>query len=154
MFRLLYTINDLIFKNFILYYLSVYNTKRKKHKEKERKMISYNKVLLIGNLTHDPTFREFDNGDKLCCFSIAVNQKIKDKVETDYVDIDAWAGLGEKCAKYLKKGKLVMIEGRLRLKKWKNAAGENDSRLIVVANVVQFLDKNHEILSHENIDNE
>ena len=112
-------------------------------------MISYNKVFLIGNLTHDPTLKEFDNNSKLCCFSIAVNQKIGEKIETNYIDIDTWEGLAEKCGKYLKKGKLVMIEGRLRLKKWKNAAGENDSRLIVVANVVQFLDKNHQPIESE-----
>lgn len=105
-------------------------------------MISYNKVTLIGNLTHDPVLKELNSDGTLCCFSIAVNSKHKEKIETNYIDIDAWGELGKNCSQYLKKGRLVLVEGRLKLKKWKNSNQENCSRLIVVANLVQFLDRN------------
>jgi len=104
-------------------------------------MISFNKVMLVGNLTHDPVLKDLKGDGTLCCFSIAVNSKHKDKIETNYIDIDAWGELGKNCNEYLKKGRLVLIEGRLKLKKWKNSNQENCSRLIVVANLVQFLDR-------------
>lgn len=78
-----------------------------------------NKVILIGNLTRDPELRQTVNGQSVCTFGLATNREWMTKDgrkmnSTEYHDVAAWAKLGEICGHYLKKGKLVYVEGYLK----------------------------------------
>jgi single-strand DNA-binding protein len=110
-------------------------------------MASLNKVFLIGNLTRDPELRVTPKGTAICQFGIAVNRQFKDdsgatRDETTFVDIEAWGKQGELVAKYLAKGRLAMVEGRLKLDQWEDkTSGQKRSKMKVVLENVQFLDK-------------
>ena len=79
-------------------------------------MASFNKVILMGNLTRDPEMRSTPSGQSLCSFSLAVNRTYTSKDgerrdETAFIDIDAWGRSAETIAKYCTKGKPLMVEG-------------------------------------------
>ncbi len=105
-------------------------------------MASFNKVLLMGNLTRDPELRYTSGGAAVASFGLAVNRKFKQgeewKEDVCFVDITVWAKQGENCAQYLNKGSLVFIEGRLNFQTWETD-GQKRNKLEVVANNVQFL---------------
>ena len=108
-------------------------------------MASFNKVILIGNLTRNPDLRTTANGTAICELGLAVNrrwrdQSGRDQEETTFVDVAVWGRSAENCAQYLQKGAPVLVEGRLRLEQWEDRnGGGKRSRLTVVAEVVQFL---------------
>ncbi len=106
-------------------------------------MASFNKVLLMGNLTRDPELRFTSGGSALTKFGLAVNRKYKAgddwKEEVCFVDITVWGKQAENCAEYLSKGRPVFIEGRLQFSTWETDDGQKRSKLEVVANAVQFL---------------
>lgn len=108
-------------------------------------MASFNKVILIGNLTRDPDLRTTQNGTAICDLGLAVNrrwrdQSGRDQEETTFVDVAVWGRSAENCAQYLQKGAPVLVEGRLRLEQWEDRnGGGRRSRLTVIAEVVQFL---------------
>ena len=108
-------------------------------------MAYLNKVFLIGNLTRDPELRVTPKGTPICQFGIAVNRQFKDESgatrdETTFVDIEAWGKQGELVSKYLSKGSLAMVEGRLKLDQWEDKqSGQKRSKLKVVMDNVQFL---------------
>src|SRR6185312_11189136 len=108
-------------------------------------MAYLNKVFLIGNLTRDPELRTTPKGTAICQFGIAVNRQFKDDTgatrdETTFVDIEAWGKQGELVAKYLNRGSLAMVEGRLKLDQWEDkTSGQKRSKLKVVLDNVQFL---------------
>ena len=109
-------------------------------------MASFNKVLLMGNLTRNPDQRYTSGGLAVATFGLAVNRKFKQgeesKDEVCFVDITVWAQQAENCTKYLHKGSLVFIEGRLNYQTWEDKkSGQQRSKLEVVANYVQFLTK-------------
>lgn len=108
-------------------------------------MASLNKVMLIGRLTRDPELRYIPAGTPVADLGIAVNRDYTDKEgekhsDTLFVDVSAWGKQAEICEKFLTKGSLVYIEGRLQLDTWETPQGEKRSRLRVVAERVQFLD--------------
>jgi len=108
-------------------------------------MAYLNKVFLIGNLTRDPELRTTPKGTPICQFGIAVNRQFKDESgatrdETTFIDIEAWGKQGELVSKYLSKGSLAMVEGRLKLDQWEDkTSGQKRSKLKVVLDNVQFL---------------
>ncbi len=108
-------------------------------------MPSYNKVLLMGNLTRDPELRFTASGTAVASFGIAVNRKYKSgddwKEDVCFVDITVWGKQGENCTEYLNKGSGVFVEGRLNMQSWETQDGQKRNKLEVVANVVQFLGK-------------
>ena len=110
-------------------------------------MASLNKVLFIGNLTRDPELKFTSSGAAVANFGLAVNRKYKQgeewKTSVCFIDIVAWEKLAENCAQYLKKGGLVLIEGRLELQTWEKD-GQKRSKHEVVAHNIQFLDKKEE----------
>ena len=110
-------------------------------------MASFNKVLLMGNLTRDPELRYTASGAAVASFGLAVNRKFKQgeewKDEVCFVDITVWAKQGENCAQNLNKGSLVFLEGRLNYQTWETD-GQKRSKLEVVANNVQFLTRQGE----------
>lgn len=104
---------------------------------------SFNQVTLMGNLTRDPELRTTPNGTTVCSFSLALNRSYKnadgDWTEaTDFVDIVAWAGLGERVAQYLTKGRPALVSGRLQSRSWEQD-GQKRNKLEVVAQDVTFL---------------
>ena len=109
-------------------------------------MASLNKVLLIGNLTRDPISRSTSGGTTICELGLAINRRFRtaageDREETCFVDIDVFGRQAEHCSRYLHKGSLAFVEGRLRLDQWEDrTTGQNRSRLKVTAERVQFLD--------------
>ena len=105
---------------------------------------SVNQVILMGNLTRDPELRQTPNGQSVCSFSLALNRSYKTgdgewQEATDYVDIVAWAGLAERVAQYLTKGRRCLVTGRLQSRSWEQD-GNKRSKVEVVANDVTFLD--------------
>lgn len=107
-------------------------------------MPSFNKVLLMGNLTRDPELRYIQSGQAVCEFGLAMNRRWKaangeQKEEVCFVDITVWGKQGESSAEYLKKGRPVFIEGRLQFDSWQAQDGSKRSKLRVVADNVQFL---------------
>lgn len=108
-------------------------------------MASYNKVILVGNLTRDPELRYTPKGVAIAKISLAVNRTWKNesgesKEEVTFVDIDAFSRQAETLAQYLKKGSPLMVEGRLRLDQWDDKqTGQKRSRLGVVLEGFQFL---------------
>ncbi len=106
-------------------------------------MASFNKVLLMGNLTRDPELRYTPGGQAVCDLGLAINRKYsvngQDKEEVCFVDIVVWARQAESCGKYLQKGSSVFIEGRLQYDAWEDKEGRKRSKLRVTAERVQFL---------------
>ena len=106
-------------------------------------MASFNKVMLMGNLTRDPELRYTASGAAVASFGLAVNRKFKQgeewKEEVCFVDITVWAKQAENCTEYLHKGSPVFIEGRLNYQTWEGDGGQKRNKLEVVANNVQFL---------------
>ncbi|MCC7015083.1 MAG: single-stranded DNA-binding protein [Planctomycetes bacterium] len=108
-------------------------------------MASYNKVILMGNLTRKPEVRYLSNGNAVCKFGLAVNRRFKDaqgewKEEATFVDVTFFGKRGEAFAKYHDKGKTAFIEGSLRLDQWDDKqSGEKRSKLYVVGDDWQFV---------------
>jgi single-strand DNA-binding protein len=105
---------------------------------------SLNRVILIGNLTADPELRYTPGGTARVRFSIAVNRQFKDasgkfQEEATFVPIVVWGAQAENCANYLRKGRSIAVEGRLRIDSFENADGEKVRVTEVVASSVQFL---------------
>ena len=118
-------------------------------------MATLNKVFLIGNLTNDPNLRQTESGNAVASFGLAVNQKYRKEDEQKesicFIDIVVWNKLAEACAHYLKKGKLVFIEGRLHYRTWEQD-GFRRSKIFVPARTVQFLKPPEERASVRGVD--
>jgi single-strand DNA-binding protein len=99
----------------------------------------YNKVFLIGRLTHDPEARSTSAGVMVSRFSLAVNRTSKRDAEADFIRIVAWRKLAETCNTYLRKGKPVAIEGRLQIGVYEKN-GQQFQSAEVVADSMQMLD--------------
>ncbi len=105
---------------------------------------SFNKVILLGNLTRDPEMRVTPNGVSICKFGLAVNRVFTTKdgerrEDTTFVDCDAFGRQAETISKYMSKGQSILVEGRLRLDQWEDRnSGEKRSRLGVVVENFQF----------------
>ncbi len=108
-------------------------------------MASYNRVMLMGNLTRDPEVRYTPKGTAVCTLGLAINERYtaqtgETREETVYVDIDVWGRQAETSGQYLSKGRPVFVEGRLRLDQWDDKeTGQKRSRLKVVGQRIQFL---------------
>jgi len=109
-------------------------------------MASFNKVILVGNLTRDPELRYTPKGTAVAKIGLAVNRNWRtetgeQKEEVTFVDVDAFGKQAETIAQYLKKGRPLLIEGRLRLDQWEDKqTQQKKSRLGVVLESFQFLD--------------
>jgi single-strand DNA-binding protein len=103
---------------------------------------SYNRIVLVGNLTRDPEIRYVDGGGKAVTkFALAINRRTKAGDEAMFIDIVAWDRLGEICNQYLKKGMSALVEGRLAIRKYETKEGEKRTAVEVVASDMQMLDK-------------
>ena len=107
-------------------------------------MASFNKVLLIGNLTKDPELRYTPQGTAVVNLRLATNRRFKDrngeqKEEVCFVTVVAWDKQAEVCNQYLRKGRPVLIEGRLQSRSWEDNSGQKRNVVEVRAERVQFL---------------
>ena len=105
---------------------------------------SFNKVLLMGNLTRDPELRYIPSGQAVTSFTVAVNRTYNSpngekKEEVSFIRVVVWARRAEVCNEYLKKGSPVFVEGRLQSRSWDAPDGTKRSTLEVIAQNVQFL---------------
>lgn len=110
------------------------------------KMPEINYVIVAGNLTKDPIFRETTNKTPVVNFSVASNRRYKDssnqwQEDVCYVGIVAWNRLAESCKERLKKGSAVLIDGELQSRSWKTDDGHNRSIVEIKARRIQFLNK-------------
>jgi single-strand DNA-binding protein len=108
-------------------------------------MASFNKVILVGNLTRDPELRYTPKGTAIAKVGLAVNrvwtnETGEKKEEVTFVDVDIFGRTAENVGQYMRKGRPILIEGRLRLDQWDDKqTGQKKSKLGVVAETVQFL---------------
>jgi single-strand DNA-binding protein len=102
-------------------------------------MVSFNRVILAGNLTRDPELRFTNDGVPVCSFGLAVNRVRSRSEDVDFFDISAWRELGETIANYKKKGDPILVEGRLQYRTWEAQDGSKRSKVDVVADNIQFL---------------
>ena len=108
-------------------------------------MASFNRVILMGNLTRDPEVRYAGNGTAVCRIGLAVNRRFKDgqsgewREEATFIDVTIFGKRGEAFEKYHKKGESAFIEGSLRLDNWEDQNGNKRSKLYVVADEWQFV---------------
>ncbi len=113
-------------------------------------MANFNKVILAGNLTRDPELRYTPKGTAVAKIGMAINRNWKSetgemKEEVTFVDIEAWGRQAEVIGQYLKKGRPVLIEGRLRLDTWEDKnTHQKMSKLKVVLEAFSFLDSRGE----------
>ncbi len=107
-------------------------------------MASFNRVILLGNLTRDPEVRFSSGNNAICKLGLAVSRNYttrdgEKREETTFVDVDAFGRVAEILGKYLSKGRPVLIEGRLQLDTWESREGEKRSKLKVVCENFQFI---------------
>lgn len=109
-------------------------------------MASFNRVILVGNLTRDPEVKYTTGGTAVTDIGLAVNRTWFDKQqnqkreETTFVDVTLWGRQAEVAGEYLAKGRPVLIEGRLQLDTWEDkTSGQKRSKLRVVGETMQFL---------------
>jgi len=106
---------------------------------------SLNKVLLIGNLTRDPELRYTPSGTAVCTFGLATNRQWvtesgEKKEDAEFHRIVAWQKLAEICGKYLQKGRMVYIEGRLQTRSWTGQDGQQRTTTEIVIDDMKMLD--------------
>jgi single-strand DNA-binding protein len=106
--------------------------------------MSFNKIIIVGNLGRDPELRYTPQGNAVCNFSMATNEKRRDKAGelqdiTTWFRVTLWGRQAENASKYLQKGSAVYIEGRLRVDEWTDRDGNARQTLDVNATDMQFL---------------
>jgi single-strand DNA-binding protein len=107
-------------------------------------MASYNRVILVGNLTRDPELRYIPSGTAVTDIGLAVNDRRKNAngewvEETTFVDVTLWGRQAEVASEYLSKGSPALIEGRLKLDTWETSDGQKRSKLKVIGERMQML---------------
>ena len=107
----------------------------------------YNRVILLGNLTWDVELKYSQSGTAIAKFGLATNKKFKNsatneiKEETMYIDITVFGKSAEVANLYLRKGKKILVEGRLVFEQWFDSSGQKRSKHSIVAESIKFLDK-------------
>ena len=109
-------------------------------------MNGINKVILIGHLGKDPELRNFEGGNVTAKFSLATTETYKDKTgnkvdSTEWHNVVMWSRLAEIAGKYLRKGSLIYVEGKLKTRSWDDKEGQKKYTTEVVADIMTMLDK-------------
>ncbi len=107
-------------------------------------MASYNRVILMGNLTRDPELSYTPSSTPICKFGLATNRKWRDqsgemREETCFVDCTAFGRQAETINQYMRKGRPILLEGRLSFSQWTSQEGQKRSKLEVIAERFQFV---------------
>jgi single-strand DNA-binding protein len=103
-----------------------------------------NRVVLTGNLTHDPDLKSLPSGTSVCKLRVACNTRRKDQGgqwvdKPNYFDVTVWGQQGENCAQYLSKGRPIALDGRLEWREWSDKDGNKRQSVDIIADSVQFL---------------
>jgi single-strand DNA-binding protein len=126
------------------------------------KMPELNSVIIAGNLTKDPIYRQTTNGTPVVNFSVASNRRYRDskddwQEDVCYVGIVAWNKLAESCRDKLRKGNAVLVEGELQSRTFKTEKGDSKTIVEIKARRIQFLNKSlkiaedHPVEEHEEV---
>ena len=111
-------------------------------------MKNFNLVVMEGRLVADPEIRYTQNGTALCSFSIANNNSYYrgDELQEEvcFIDVTVWSKLAQHCCEYLKKGRRVLLNGRLKQDRWQDTDGGSHSKIGLVCYGVRFLDRHNE----------
>ena len=108
-------------------------------------MADYNRVIMVGNLTRDPEYKQLPSGQSVCRMGLASNRQFKSRQtgtmiqEVCFIDIDVWGAQAESCHQYLQKGRPILVEGRIKLDNWEDPEGNRRSKHSIVADRVVFL---------------
>jgi single-strand DNA-binding protein len=118
-------------------------------------MGSFSKVVLLGNLTRDPSTGTLPSGATVCEFGLAVNRRWKDadgqmRDEVLFMDCAAYGKPGQTMGQYLKKGHPVLVEGHLKLDRWQDAQGQARSKVRTVVERFQFIGRGDQALPEQN----
>ncbi len=111
-------------------------------------MAGYNRIIIVGNLTRDPEYKQLSSGQAVCRLGLATNRQFRNRQTGDvsqevcFVDVDVWGAQAESCHQYLAKGRQVLVEGRLKLDSWQDNEGNNRSKHSITAERVVFLSSN------------
>ena len=100
-----------------------------------------NKVILIGRLGADPELRSTGSGKSVCNLRVATSDGSGERKETTWHAVIAWEKQAELCAKYLAKGRLIGVEGRIQVREYDDKDGNKRKAFEIVAHHVEFLDK-------------
>ena len=109
-----------------------------------------NKFIGLGNLTKDPNCKNLNNGNNVCEFSVAINNKANNSVF--FIDVESWGNVAENCKRFLSKGRKVLIEGRLMSSNWTSKSGENRTKTFCRADFVTFLDNSQQESQQKSIE--
>lgn len=108
-------------------------------------MAAYNRIIMIGNLTRDPDYKQLGSGQGVCRLGLASNRQYKNKQlgtmvqEVCFIDVDVYGPQADSCREYLQKGRQVLVEGRLKFDQWESPEGQNRSKHLIVADRIVFL---------------
>ncbi|MDR0428767.1 MAG: single-stranded DNA-binding protein [Puniceicoccales bacterium] len=107
-------------------------------------MASFNKVIIVGNLTRDPELRVIPNGTSVCRFTLAVSRQFRNtdgssREEVLFIDVDSFGRQADTISRFMTKGKPILVEGRLKLDQWETPNGEKRSKILIVVENFQFL---------------
>ena len=103
-----------------------------------------NHITLMGRLTKDPELRHTQDGKAVTSFSLAVDRDFSKNKEADFIDIVAWGSTAEFAAKYLSKGRMAVVDGRLQIRGWTDKDGNKRRNAEVVASNIYFGDSKKE----------
>lgn len=113
-----------------------------------------NNIVLIGRLVNDPELKYVgESNNPVTNFRIAVSRNYKTKdgiVESDFINIEIWGKKAETCGQYLQKGRLIAVDGCLRIDKYQTTEGDNKSITKVRANEIKFLDNTNKKQNNKN----
>lgn len=119
-------------------------------------MTGYNRIIMVGNLTKDPEVRAV-GAQSVCKLTIASNKQFKNRQtgavsqEVCFIDVEVWGAQADSSAKYLQKGKPVLVEGRLKLDTWKDQEGATKSKHSIVSERIIFLPSGQENQSSDDL---
>ena len=116
-----------------------------------------NSVIIMGRLTRDPELRRTQGGTAVTSFTMAVDRDFKSQSgekETDFIDVVGWRNTGEFAAKYLAKGLMAAVEGRIQVRDWQDKDGNRRKSVEVVADNVYFADSKRDSKPQESRDDQ
>ena len=115
-----------------------------------------NKAILIGRLTRDPELRYTNSNRAVCQFTVAIDRPFTNQAsgqrEADFINVVAWDRTGENVGKYMTKGRLIAVEGRIQTRNYDNNEGRKVYVTEVIANNVQFLESRNAVTNNNGFD--
>lgn len=103
--------------------------------------MNINRVIVAGHLCADPDVRATQSGLSVASLRLAINEKVRDRERTIFIDVTAWDKTADFCRNYLSKGRNILVEGRLRMDQWQDReTGSNRTKIGITAERIYFAD--------------